>query len=150
MNTGSGITRSATLLAGVKVWTKHPLLGIGFTDTEDIVSSLTEVNSLSSMGFTTFLAFGGLYMTMLYFGSFFAAFSSSLLKNQKKKLVIATILLGIEWCISSVYLQSAFIFIICIGYATLATDHGISIHKTEASLATILEGEEIQEPVIHR
>lgn len=119
LGTGSGYVRMAVLQGGITAWLHYPLFGVGFTENNDIIASITAVDSLSSMGLTTFLAKGGIYMMLYYIGSIVAVFHSGFLRDKRKELIIFIILMLIEFFISDIGTFQDTLMMVALGYTTL-------------------------------
>ena len=120
LSTGSGIRRLAVLQGGITTWLHYPLFGIGFTENSDIITSITEVDVLSSMGLTSFIAMGGIYMMLYYVGGIVAAFYSRVLKEKRKELLVFLILMLIEFFISNIGTSQDTVMMVALGYALLS------------------------------
>ena len=120
LSTGSGIKRLAVLQGGITTWLKYPFFGVGFTGNSDIIASTTKVDALSSMGLTSFIAKGGIYMMLYYIGSIVAVFHSRFIKEKRKELLIFLILMLIEFFVSDIGTMQDTIMIVALGYAILA------------------------------
>ena len=103
--------------AGLMALRSHPIFGCGFYDNNAILeyAALKRGNSGLSMG-SSFMARGGLYFMLLYFGSLVAAFSCRAFKPYKKELVVFSILILYHFLLGGVGEQQISILMISIPY----------------------------------
>ena len=96
-STSSYATRMSDMIAAIRAWSHHPIIGVGFNNNTAINLNgiLEKSNNGLSMGITVLLAQGGLYLFLFYVGAFLLSLKG--IKNlgitRRNYLIIAVILI---------------------------------------------------------
>lgn len=119
----SARTRVDHLQSGIKTWLQHPFLGVGYSNTKAIAENhmYKSTPEGASMGITTFLAEGGLYLFLFYIGSAFVVYRYVIRINKRRRKDYFFCLGAImfNWFISDAAYSTLMISMVCIGYSLL-------------------------------
>lgn len=118
---GTYLYRLDSALSGIRAWRENLLFGTGYRNTEQILtySELDRVSNGISMGLTTLLGQGGIYLTAFVLYPYFRL--NKLLKGTGyyRYFVIVGLTSFTDLLISNIYRTSHYMLLISLGYAIL-------------------------------
>lgn len=120
--TSSYIIRMDDLLSLFKAWLSSPLYGVGYGNIEAVqrFQMVTRSNDGLSMGLAVLLAYGGLWLLILYVGAFICAITRPILKPYRRSIVLFSTLVMMNLFISNQCFIPVTLLMVACGYATLA------------------------------
>lgn len=118
---GSFSTRIDSALAGFRTWLQHPLFGVGYSNNEGVLenSAIDRISRGISMGFTTLLGQGGLYLMGFVMYPYIALYKKLRQTIYYKYFLILAVVSFSDLIISNIYRTPYYISIIAFGYAVL-------------------------------
>lgn len=119
LETSSGLVRFDDLRSGFQTFIENPLFGAGFNNADAIIEHqlVSRGNRGLSMGLTTLLAYGGLWLFGIYFGAVVASYKSLYFSTNRKQWVLVVIVLLSNLIISNSGFSCPYIFAIAAAYA---------------------------------
>ena len=133
--------RVDAVLAGIRTWAEHPLFGSGYGNVDAILSNsdLYRRAASISMGLTTLLGQGGLWLTFFFLFPFFACFKKLMRTKREKIYLMVFIIAMTDLLVSRIMYSAYFEMITALGYCLLAvrskyylTDPGIRMAESGA------------------
>ena len=119
LETSSGLVRFDDLRSGFQTFLDNPVFGAGYNNVDAIIDHqlVTRGNRGLSMGLTTILAYGGLWLFSIYLGAVVASFRSAYFSLNRKQWILVVIVLLYNLIISNSGFSSPYLFAIAAAYA---------------------------------
>lgn len=117
--TSSGIVRMDDMLAGLRTFAQNPILGAGYENVDAIIRNqlVSRGNKGLSMGITTLMAYGGLWLSCFYIGAVILSFKNTHSTEQRKKWFLVCTVLVYNLFVSNSGLSDPYIFIVAAAYS---------------------------------
>ena len=128
LETSSGAARWDHFRSSLITWIQHPFFFFFFYNNpaihDNFESSITPKGM--SMGFTTLLAYGGIYFMIFYAAVIFLLLNSRYTRPYKKGIVLFSCIAFFDLFISAIGYSSHFLMIIALGYASALIKRDVS------------------------